>query len=346
MYCMIFAALACAFEMSGESPWLSGGIAAALFPRTHLAVSVNPASAGLLSGLAVSASASRPFGFKELDRTAVAGGSSTEEYAFAGLISYSGRNGYSEATATATAAMSPFGGIVAGVSVSGHRLQIEGYGCGSAVSADAGLIARPLRGLFFAGAVRGLYSSPLSETGMGAVPRTVSTALGVCPVEGVTVSAGASMHQYAGEEYSIVTVVEPYSGVSLMFSLVTPPVRMALGFSVALPSLSMQYGYATHPELPGGHSISLSCGSAAFHPEPLHGETVSEEEPAASFPININTATEEELVTVPGIGPSRASVIRNYIETYGPLESIDDIIEIPGIGATTLNNLRSYLTVQ
>ncbi|MCK5132772.1 MAG: ComEA family DNA-binding protein [Candidatus Sabulitectum sp.] len=346
MNCFVMAIAIAAFEPQSESPWLSGGIAAALFPRTHLAVSVNPASAGLLDGTAVSASASRPFGFRDLDRTAIAGGSSTDKYAFAGLISYSGRNGYGEATVTGGAAAALHRGIVVGVSMSCHRIQIEGFGSGTAASTDIGLIARPFKGLFFGGAVRGLYSSALTETGMGAVPRTVSGAVGVCPVSGVTVSAGAAVHQYSGEEYSIVTSVEPYHGVSLSFFLLTPPVRMGMGLHVSISTVSMQYGYATHPELAGGHAISLAYGSARFHPEPIQTADRQNEEEPPDFPININTATEEELVTIPGIGPSKASIIRNYIESFGPLQSIDHMIDIPGIGTTTLENLRPYLTVQ
>ncbi len=334
-----------AFEPQSESPWLSGGIAAAIFPRTHLCMSVNPASVGLLEGTAISASASRPFGFSDLDRTAIAGGSSTDRFAFAGLLSYSGRNGYGEATANCAAAIPLRRGIVAGASVSCHRIQIEGFGSGTAFSTDVGLIARPVKGLFFTGAVRGLYSSTLTESGMGAVPRTVSAALGVCPMNGITVSAGAAVHQYSGQEYSIVTSVEPYPGVSLSFSFLTPPVRMGMGFHVSISKVSMQYGYATHPDLPGGHAISVAYGSVAFDPEPVQFVTSQDEEDQVSFPVNINTATEEELVTIPGIGPSKASTIMNYIESFGPLESIDQLIDIPGIGATTLENLRPYLTV-
>ena len=335
-----------AFEPQSESPWLSGGIASALFPISHFAVSVNPASAGLLDGTALSISASRPFGFRELDRTAVAGGGSTGNYAFAGLMSYSGRNGYGEATVAGTAAATLRRGLVAGVSMSCHRIQIQGFGSGSAFSADLGLIARPFKGLFLGGAVRGLYSSSFTETGMGAVPRTVSGAVGVCPVSGVTVSAGAAVHQYSGNEYSVVTSVEPYPGVSLSFSLLTPPVRMGMGLSVSLSPVSMQYGYSTHPELPGGHSLAMGYGSVAFHPEPLQLRDLPGEEEAVSFPVNINSATEDELTAIPGIGPSKASTIWNYIESHGPLQSVDDMIDIPGIGATTLENLRPYLTVQ
>lgn len=342
---LLLAMLFYAFEPQSESPWLYGSIASSLFPRTHLAVSVNPASTGLLDGASLSASVTRPFGLTELDRTAVAGGKSYSRIALAGLVSYSGRHGYSEFTSTASAAVTLRRGIVGGVSFSGHRIQIDGFGSGTAFSTDVGLIARPITGVFIGGAIRGLYSSSLTETGMGAVPRTVSGAIGVCPVEGVTVSSGASMHQYSGEEYSVVTSVEPYPGFSLSISFLNPPVRVGLAVQISVSTVAMQYGYTTHPELEGGHALSLAYGSAAFHPDPIQLIDAEEEEESVSFPLNINTASEEDLINIPGIGPSKASTIRNYIETNGPLQSIDQMIEIPGVGATTLENLRPYLMV-
>ena len=334
-----------AFEPISESPWLYGGIAASLFPKTPLVVSVNPAAVGLLEENSLSISASRPFGFRDLDRSAIAGCSSGGKYSCAGLLNYSGRNGYSEVTANCAAAVGLRPGIVAGLSLSWHRLQIEGYGSAGAVSSDLGVIARPVTGFYLGGAVRGLYSSPLSNSGMGAVPRTVSAALGVCPVKGVLLSAGASMHQYSGKEFSVVSSVEPYPGVCLSFSFLSPPVRMGMGLSVSISALSTQYGYATHPELESSHSICLAYGSSGFHPEPFSLLQAEEIEEAAIFPLNINTATEEDLVCIPGICPSKASTIRNYVESYGPLETIDQMIEIPGIGSTTLENLRPYLTI-
>ncbi len=334
-----------AFEAQSESPWLSGSIASALFPRTHLAISVNPASTGLLDGTSLSASVSRPFGLTELDRTAIAGGKSFSRIALASLLSYSGRDGYSEFTSTASAAVTLRRGIVGGVSLSGHRIQIEGFGNGTAFSTDVGLIARPITGLFIGGSIRGLYSSSLTETGMGAVPRTISGAIGVCPLKGITVSCGASMHQYSGEEYSVVTSVEPYPGLSLSMSFLTPPVRMGMAVQISVSTVAMQYGYTTHPDLEGGHALSLAYGSPAFHPDPIQILDSEEHEEAVCFPLNINTASEEDLINIPGIGPSKASTIWNYIENYGPLQSIDQMIDIPGVGATTLESLRPYLTV-
>lgn len=342
---LLLAIAAAAFEPQSESPWLSGGAAAALFPRSHLSLCVNPASIGLLEETAFSVSASRPFGFKELDRTAVAGGTASETFAGGGYASCTGRNGYLETTVTGAGAFTLSRGLVAGASASWHRISIEGFGGSSAVSTDIGLIARPLQGLFLGASVRGLASSSPADDGMGAVPRTVSAAMGVCPVAGVTLSAGASMHQYSGEEYSAVTSVEPYPGVFLSASVLTPPVRVGFALQVSISMASLQYGYATHTDLPSGHSLSLIYGTSGFQPVPIQFEGEPEENPEVSFPLNVNTATANELVQVPGVGPSTASKILNYIQSNGPLNSIEELIDIPGIGPTTLENLKHYLTV-
>ncbi|MGO2107535.1 MAG: helix-hairpin-helix domain-containing protein [Staphylococcus equorum] len=60
---------------------------------------------------------------------------------------------------------------------------------------------------------------------------------------------------------------------------------------------------------------------------------------------NINSATEEELLTVPGIGPSKAKSIIEYREQNGAFESIEQLTEVKGIGAKTLEKLGSYFTI-
>ncbi|MDW5471437.1 helix-hairpin-helix domain-containing protein [Staphylococcus equorum] len=60
--------------------------------------------------------------------------------------------------------------------------------------------------------------------------------------------------------------------------------------------------------------------------------------------ININSATEAELLTVPGIGPSKAKSIIEYREQNGAFESIEQLTEVKGIGAKTLEKLESYFT--
>lgn len=50
-----------------------------------------------------------------------------------------------------------------------------------------------------------------------------------------------------------------------------------------------------------------------------------------TFPININTATEQELCSLPGIGEKKAARIRDYIRQNGPLQSLEQLAEVPGI---------------
>jgi competence ComEA-like helix-hairpin-helix protein len=62
-------------------------------------------------------------------------------------------------------------------------------------------------------------------------------------------------------------------------------------------------------------------------------------------PVNINTATSEELQQVPGIGPATAGKILQMRKSYGAFKSVDDLLAIRGLGAKRLEKMRKYLTV-
>lgn len=59
--------------------------------------------------------------------------------------------------------------------------------------------------------------------------------------------------------------------------------------------------------------------------------------------VSINQATESELLTLPGIGPSKASAIIKYRDEFGKFNSIDELTNVSGIGSKTLENLRDYI---
>lgn len=60
--------------------------------------------------------------------------------------------------------------------------------------------------------------------------------------------------------------------------------------------------------------------------------------------ININTASIEELMTLPGIGESKALNIIEYRKKT-PFITIDDIKNVSGIGASAFDKIKDYITV-
>jgi competence protein ComEA len=62
-------------------------------------------------------------------------------------------------------------------------------------------------------------------------------------------------------------------------------------------------------------------------------------------PINVNTASAEELEALPGIGPTLAAAIVDDRERNGPFTSVDDLNRVPGIGDGRLAPIRDLVTV-
>src|SRR5260370_21541155 len=62
-------------------------------------------------------------------------------------------------------------------------------------------------------------------------------------------------------------------------------------------------------------------------------------------PVNINTATSQELQQVPGIGPATAEKILQMRKSYGAFKSVDDLLAIRRLGPKRLEKMRKYLTV-
>lgn len=61
--------------------------------------------------------------------------------------------------------------------------------------------------------------------------------------------------------------------------------------------------------------------------------------------IDINTATVEELDTLPGIGPTLAQAIVDYRNEFGPFFAIEDIMFVDGIGPDTFEAIKDLITV-
>jgi competence protein ComEA len=62
--------------------------------------------------------------------------------------------------------------------------------------------------------------------------------------------------------------------------------------------------------------------------------------------VNINTATAEELDTLPGVGPSTAAAILAFRKDHGPFQRVEDLLDVRGIGEKKLAAMRDRVTVR
>ena len=67
---------------------------------------------------------------------------------------------------------------------------------------------------------------------------------------------------------------------------------------------------------------------------------------AADGVVNVNTATAEELVRLPGIGDAKARAILDYRKEKGAFKSVEQLREVKGIGDAALERLRPHLAIE
>ena len=110
------------------------------------------------------------------------------------------------------------------------------------------------------------------------------------------------------------------------------------GAALELVNLAKRLSDEEHIHIPG-----QSDRGAAERPP---AAAVSEAGSASSAKLDINTATVEELTSLPNIGPSRAAAIVAYREREGPFDSVDDLTNVGGIGEKITDSIRDLVEVR
>jgi competence protein ComEA len=76
---------------------------------------------------------------------------------------------------------------------------------------------------------------------------------------------------------------------------------------------------------------------------PVKGQAVELATPSSGVVVHINTATAEELDTLPGIGPTLAGDIIAYRDANGMFKSMSDLDNVPGVGPALMEQLQGLL---
>lgn len=92
---------------------------------------------------------------------------------------------------------------------------------------------------------------------------------------------------------------------------------------------------------------TIKANPTAVKPDkPTGGNQPPVATPASGGLININTATLEQLDTLPGIGPVKAQSIIDYRNEHGFFNSVEAIQDVAGIGPVTYEGIKGLITVQ
>lgn len=91
----------------------------------------------------------------------------------------------------------------------------------------------------------------------------------------------------------------------------------------------------------GGHLLQGGGGEAL----PVEGVPAGES-PLAEGVVDLNRATEADLLRLPGIGPTKARAIVAYRQARGPFASVAELIGVPGIGPATMAGLAGRVAVR
>jgi competence protein ComEA len=76
---------------------------------------------------------------------------------------------------------------------------------------------------------------------------------------------------------------------------------------------------------------------------PAHGAATAAGAPSATAPIDLNTATADQLDALPGVGPATAQKIIDYRTQHGPFRNVDELEGVPGIGPSKLAQLKGLV---
>lgn len=188
------------------------------------------------------------------------------------------------------------------------------------------------------------------EAGDVAPPRPVSSAVQVAPSasaadpSGVPSSRGSTEPAASAEDGRIVVDVvgkvrRPGIVVLDAGARVVDAVEAAGGVRPGVDETTVNMARL----LTDGEQIVIGLPGAAASPGPAAAPSAAPGNPGPL--VNLNTADQAALETLPGVGPVTAAAILEWRAEHGGFTSVDELLEVSGIGEATLAEIAPHATV-
>jgi|GEM_PF-1432045 len=263
-----------------------------------------------------------------------------------------------------------------GIGVNSLSVDIKNYGSKSFPSIDLGVLAEVDNKVLLGFYIKNFNLPKIADD--ETVPQTIVVGSKITPVKDVStyidVVKNTEQDVFAkiAEEVSLniiknfITIFRCGVETATRYKPAKYAVGLGIGYKIGSSEIIIDYSYLLSTVLGGQHLVSLNINFGKkekifFEEEKpvkrVRRKTVKVEEgqeisgtkkrktELPSKPININTATAEELAQLPGIGPSTAQKIVEYRQQIGKFTSIEQLLDVPRIGTLTLQRIRPYITL-
>ena len=91
--------------------------------------------------------------------------------------------------------------------------------------------------------------------------------------------------------------------------------------------------------------IAVSAAAASAQSKSTTQKAATGATATAAAPVNLNTATAEQLATIPGVGPKMAERIIDYRQKNGGFKKVEDLMNVSGVGEKSFLKMKPLITV-
>jgi len=247
-----------------------------------------------------------------------------------------------------------------GIGVNSLSVGIKNYGSKSFPSIDLGMLAEVDNKVLLGFYIKNFNLPKIADDEI--VSQTIVVGSKITPVKDVStyidVVKNTEQDVFAkiAEEVSLniienfITIFRCGVETATKYKPAKYAVGLGLGYKIGSSEIIIDYSYLLSTVLGGQHLVSLNINFGKkekifFEEKQEISGTKKRKTELPSKPININTATAQELAQLPGIGPSTAQKIVEYRQQIGKFTSIEQLLDVPRVGTLTLQRITQYITL-